>query len=420
MRALTATALLAACAPAPGTDPDATARCAGAPVLGRADAFGQDVLDVAWTEGEGVWVGEPVRAVVPDDVAGLALTLDAGGPAVGFATVTLDGRVVLDAVEGRDFGGPAGPPTTRVAVTAETADTAWHTGDTAFAEIPGASSFGLPPFFHYPAPVGTLALPLNDGTRPWPGCLEVVPIALDDPGGADLVVATKRSPPEASRLDVDVVVLDGVDVSEAELATAFAVVRTIYQDGAAVRLGAVERWSQPADGGPDVDFEGPRARALRATRLPGANPWAVRVFLVRRISRSGGTLGYAAGIPGPVGAPDTSGSGVIVAVESHLTEGGVLDARELGSTIAHEGGHHLGLFHTTESSGRSFDVIGDTPECPRSRDADASGDVDADECAPIDGRNFMFWTAGSTLQTAVSAEQARVLARSPSAVREDE
>jgi hypothetical protein len=141
---------------------------------------------------------------------------------------------------------------------------------------------------------------------------------------------------------------------------------------------------------------------------------------VRRISRSGGTLGYAAGVPGPVGAPDTSGSGVIVAVESHLTEAGRLDARELGSTIAHEGGHHLGLFHTTEASGGSFDVIGDTPECPRSRDADGSGDVDADECAPLDGGNFMFWTAGSTLQTAISAEQARMLARSASAVREDE
>ena len=43
-----------------------------------------------------------------------------------------------------------------------------------------------------------------------------------------------------------------------------------------------------------------------------------------------------------------------------------LDAQLLGETAAHEMGHQLGLFHTTESGGTQFDILSDTLECQKS------------------------------------------------------
>ena len=45
--------------------------------------------------------------------------------------------------------------------------------------------------------------------------------------------------------------------------------------------------------------------------------------------------------------------------------GSTLDAQLLGETAAHEMGHQLGLFHTTESGGTEFDILTDTAECKK-------------------------------------------------------
>jgi hypothetical protein len=76
----------------------------------------------------------------------------------------------------------------------------------------------------------------------------------------------------------------------------------------------------------------------------------------------GVVLGIAGGIPGPPLVQGDPRGGVVIAVESHA------DPRipgEVFTTMAHEVGHFLGLFHTSEQAffGPQFhDPLADTPE----------------------------------------------------------
>lgn len=118
-------------------------------------------------------------------------------------------------------------------------------------------------------------------------------------------------------------------------------------------------------------------------------------------------LGIAGGIPGPPAIQGTPHSGVA------LTMMGFRDSPTvLGQTMAHEGGHYLGLFHTSESGGTSHDPLPDTPQCKASNDSDFDGYVTTQECAGKGAENFMFWLA-SDRANQVSPEQGRVLRRNP-------
>jgi hypothetical protein len=141
---------------------------------------------------------------------------------------------------------------------------------------------------------------------------------------------------------------------------------------------------------------------------------ALNVFFVHTIT--GGSLdgyiilGESAGIPG-VPLLGTSGSGMAVTTSDFPS--GLFD---IADTIAHEGGHWLGLFHTTESAGTSFDPLPDTGECPQSQ-FDSNGDkiMQPGECINGHGaENEMFWTSvNSITHTGMTPNQSFVLLRNP-------
>src|SRR5262249_2087756 len=67
--------------------------------------------------------------------------------------------------------------------------------------------------------------------------------------------------------------------------------------------------------------------------------------------------------------------------------------------IAHETGHQLGLFHTTEYNGLDFDPLPDTPQCSQAPyDTDHDGLMFPEECVGLDANNLMFWLIDSQEQ----------------------
>ncbi|HEU4536682.1 MAG TPA: HEAT repeat domain-containing protein, partial [Polyangiaceae bacterium] len=91
-----------------------------------------------------------------------------------------------------------------------------------------------------------------------------------------------------------------------------------------------------------------------------------------------------------------------------------IDPKLVGQVMAHEGGHYLGLMHTTERDGTLFDLLPDTPECDADTfDANGSSSVEVEECGLTGGAsNLMFWSADATPEQ-VTASQSFVLLRNP-------
>ena len=126
---------------------------------------------------------------------------------------------------------------------------------------------------------------------------------------------------------------------------------------------------------------------------------SLNVFFIDQFASSGGNvLGISAGIPGVAGLHGMPGTGVIVA-------GGLLsDAGLAAQVTAHELGHFLGLFHTTEVGGRSFDPLSDTRECAPNLWSNPG------RCPDIS--NLMFPFAGRA-NTAISDAQSSVIHANP-------
>lgn len=142
----------------------------------------------------------------------------------------------------------------------------------------------------------------------------------------------------------------------------------------------------------------------------GSNNNGMNFFLVNEIS--GGDpgfiiLGIAGGIPGIPFEQGTNASGVAVTAKDLSA-----DPKAVARTMAHEGGHWLGLWHTTEADGKLTDPLSDTPECPVSRDSNSDKKLTSSECVGFGADHLMFWQAGPTAEK-VSGNQGFVLQRNP-------
>ena len=282
----------------------------------------------------------------------------------------------------------------------------------------GTGAWDTAPYFHWGVPGGTLVAPITPGAFPGGtdpaggGCLEVRAAALDDEDIGTigtLHLVTRRGATEASTLDLNIVLVGDTVINGPQIQAALDQVESIWTSGGGPTVGAVQFYSLPGESLVAYDD----SAELRSTLIDAARGRAVNIFIIQDYLDEPGTLGEAGGIPGPIGLQQVDEAGVIVAVDGHADGNGTLLPSFLGETLAHEVGHQLGLFHTTEDDGSRSESLADTPACPASADVDGDDYFSAEECAAFDGTNFMFWVSGDLLQTDVSDDQAFVLSRSP-------
>ncbi len=110
---------------------------------------------------------------------------------------------------------------------------------------------------------------------------------------------------------------------------------------------------------------------LRQARDMGsARAGSLRVILARSIAGEDASgfnpAGYSMGLPGPYDA-DRPNATVLVATDHYrsINDAGEyeLDVEGMGTSLAHELGHFLGLYHTSELDGRAHDPLAETPQC---------------------------------------------------------
>ncbi|MBI4822064.1 MAG: hypothetical protein HY791_37750 [Deltaproteobacteria bacterium] len=143
-----------------------------------------------------------------------------------------------------------------------------------------------------------------------------------------------------------------------------------------------------------------------------SNDDALNFYMIRMITFDAGAgvvLGVAGGVPGLASAANWPSRGV--AVSAAFMD---RDSWTVSTTMAHEGGHYLGLRHPNEREGTMFDLLTDTPECGADRDADRDGIVSYVECAGLGAENLMFWSDGSTAPPQVTPQQIEMARRSSS------
>lgn len=238
------------------------------------------------------------------------------------------------------------------------------------------------------------------------------------------IVKVADGEPDAGALDVNFFFanISGLNAAgapnDADFQAAVTELRALYgQRG--IELGAV-RYCDLASGDRDrygvIDtVEGPSSELNQMFALSGQaaalgcnSDQALNFFLVQEIV--GGRAGYiilgvSGGIPGPPGIHGTLHSGVAVTMTGFRRK-----PKQLAQTMAHEGGHFLGLFHTTEAEGSAFDPLSDTPECRT--DSDRDGLVSYAECSGRGSENLMFWAAGDDARE-ITNDQGFVLLRNP-------
>jgi hypothetical protein len=223
------------------------------------------------------------------------------------------------------------------------------------------------------------------------------------------VVVAKTGP--GTRVDVNVVLAPGNGIPDASVAAGDAALQEVLRRAGEMyhlagitlnvvryqNLGAADRQRFAV-----IRDEADVPALFRSSTPPGEGVDAaltLNLFVVQQILLGdGNVLGISGGIPGPAGVHGFGTSGVVMTAA-------VIADPEIGSqTLAHEMGHFLGLFHTTEVDGVMADDLTDTPECP------AEAWQRPDLPCP-DYPNLMFPYAHPGAQ--ITAQQVQMLHQSP-------
>jgi hypothetical protein len=197
-------------------------------------------------------------------------------------------------------------------------------------------------------------------------------------GGSEVDVALQTKPDgdlADGRVTASVIFADGVGADEAVVDAVYAAVErwTLLWGSVGVRLEATY---YDADLDPDLGFVYTGSNEITELSAEGE----LTMVIGATVDNEAGTFGIAGGIPGTMTASPKSF--VVVSWLVHAGADGEFSEQDvaiMGETMAHEGGHYLGLFHPVEMSYDAWDALGDTPECS-----------DWDGCDAAMGHNLMY------------------------------
>jgi hypothetical protein len=261
----------------------------------------------------------------------------------------------------------------------------------------------------------TAVLPSGSAVLPLASRYAIRPMRLEGASGDPVMLSAwvKRGPPPAvQELPLSVVLIGRAPAGlGAGLAIALGELGRIWREvGIEIGEPAVVAVDGPAQVSIDPTLGSDSPAVGAALSLSARAPAGTLALVLVGALPLGGTgeslLALAGGIPvPPLGGTARSGVLVNAPFVAH-------DPIWAGQVIAHEVGHALGLYHSTEratAGGAIHDPIADTPECPAEADVDHDGTLAPSECDGHDAANLMFWATArnATRLTAGQAELAR-------------
>lgn len=184
----------------------------------------------------------------------------------------------------------------------------------------------------------------------------LVPTGQGTPFTGDVTVTIylRRAAPSAGRIDVHLYFTGAGGISAASAPNDALIQGALQRLGeiygqAAIELGSVDYTDVDPSFSTIRNLEGTGGDLEHLFELSAGHGAGLHYFFVDRFEAAfpGATVaGIAGGLPGAARHPGSVGAGVAVAIAPANGDSGVL-----AHVMAHEGGHWLGLFHTSEITG---------------------------------------------------------------------